>query len=50
MNNELIDFATWITSEDCPYSILYGSQEHRFADEDREYTVEEMIEIFRNRN
>lgn len=42
-----ISFAEWITNEKSKYSIMYGNQEKRFADFDREYTSKELLEIFK---
>jgi hypothetical protein len=42
-----IEFAEWITSEKSKYSIMYGNQNKRFADFDKEYTSKELLEIFK---
>jgi hypothetical protein len=42
-----IDFIEWITSEKSKYSIMYGNQNKRFADFDKEYTSKELLEIFK---
>ena len=43
---DLIKFVEWFTSEKSTFSIMYGNQEQRFADNDREYTVKEVYDIF----
>jgi len=46
-DNYAIEFAQWITNEKSKYSIMYGNQNKRFADFDKEYTSKELLEIFK---
>ena len=45
MLHGILDF---LTNENSKYSIMYGNQKDRFADDDREYTISEMIEIYKS--
>lgn len=45
IKNEMVELLNWLTSSESPYAVLYGNKE-RFCDFDREYTIEEMIEIY----
>ena len=47
-NKEIIQFLEWLTKEDSKYAIMYGNQKERFADNNKEYTIEEILEIYHN--
>jgi hypothetical protein len=42
-----IGFAEWFTNEQSPYSITYGNQEARFSDFRKDYTIKELLEIYK---
>jgi len=42
-----IGFAEWFTNEQSPYSITYGNQEIRFSDFRKDYTINELLEIYK---
>ncbi len=42
-----IGFANWFTNEQSPYSIMNGNQEVRFSDFRKEYTIKELLEIYK---
>jgi hypothetical protein len=42
-----IGFAEWLTNEQSPYSITYGNQEKRFSDFRKDYTIKELLEIYK---
>jgi hypothetical protein len=42
-----IGFAEWFTNEQSPYSITYGNQEVRFSDFRKDYTIKELLEIYK---
>ena len=42
-----IGFADWFTNEQSPYSITYGNQEVRFSDFRKDYTIKELLEIYK---
>ena len=44
--DELHGILDFLTNENSKYSIMYGNQKERFADNDREYTISEIIEIY----
>ncbi len=50
---EMEKLLTWLTDEDCPYSIMYGGtpeleKDYRFAGNiDKDYTIKEVIEIYK---
>ena len=44
---DIIDFAEWLTKEDSPYSIMYGGIPFRFATNDDELTIEQLMEIWK---
>ena len=43
-----IGFVNWLTDEKSQYSVMYGNQEKRFADFDKEYTTAELLEIYKS--
>ena len=45
-----IGFAEWFTNEQSPYSIAYGNQEVRFSDFRKDYTIKELLEIYKKEN
>ena len=42
-----IGFAEWLTNEQSPYSIMYGNQEKRFSDFRKDYTIKELLQIYK---
>ena len=42
-----IGFAEWFTNEQSPYSIVYNNQEVRFSDFRKNYTIKELLEIYK---
>ena len=42
-----IGFAEWFTNEQSPYSITYGNQEVRFSDFRKDYTIKELLEMYK---
>ena len=53
MNKEteqfIIEFVEWLTCEDSPYAVMYGNQKDRFADNKRDYTVKELLKIYKKK-
>ena len=46
---EIIDILEWLTNEKSEYSIMYGNQKKRFASNEKDYTIKEILEIYKNR-
>ena len=46
-DEKIVEVLKWLTSEDAKFSIMYGSQDERFADEEKEYTPEELLTIYK---
>ena len=44
----MIEFVKWLTKGDAKYAIFYGAKKHRFTDGKKDYTIEDMYEIFCN--
>ena len=42
-----IGFAEWFTNEQSPYSIMYGNQEVRFSDFRKDYTIKELLKMYK---
>lgn len=42
-----IEILKFISNKSCPFSIMYGNQEKRFVDLNKEYTPKELLEIFK---
>ena len=42
-----IGFVKWFTNEKSEYSIMYGNQEKRFATFEEDYTIQELLEIYK---
>ncbi len=42
-----IGFVEWFTNEKSTYSIMYGNQEKRFSTFKKDYTVKELLEIYK---
>jgi hypothetical protein len=40
-------FLNWFTSEHSPVAILYGEQAERFASNERDYTIDELFEYWK---
>lgn len=36
----------WVTRKESMYAVMYGDQDERFADEEREYTPDEIYDLF----
>jgi hypothetical protein len=43
---QVVSVLKWVTDEKSPFAIMYGDQEQRFADNEREYTPEEVYSLF----
>jgi hypothetical protein len=41
----VVDVLEWLTSEKSEFSIMYGNQDKRFASNDKDYTIDEILEI-----
>jgi spore coat polysaccharide biosynthesis predicted glycosyltransferase SpsG len=37
----------WLTNEKSEFSIMYGNQDKRFSSNDKDYTIDEIIEIYK---
>ena len=48
-NLNIIEVLDWLTNEKSEYSINYGNQEKRFASNDKDFTIEEFLETYKNR-
>ena len=48
-NQNIIDILDWLTNEKSEFSIMYGNQEKRFASNDKDFTIKEILEIYKNR-
>lgn len=46
---QIIDILEWLTNEKSEYSIMYGNQKKRFASNEKDYTIKEILEIYKNR-
>ena len=44
--NLTIEVLEWITRQDSPYAILYSLGEQRFATTERDYTCDELFDLF----
>ena len=42
-----IGFADWLTNEKSEYSVMYGNQEKRFATFNEDFTIKELLEIYK---
>jgi hypothetical protein len=42
-----IGFAEWFTNEQSPYSIIHGNQEVRFSDFRKDYTIKELLKMYK---
>ena len=47
---KVIEVLDWLTNEKSEFSIMYGNQDKRFASNDKDYTIDEIIEIFETRH
>jgi hypothetical protein len=43
----IIDILEFLTNEKSEFSIMYGNQEKRFASNDKDYTIDEILEIYK---
>ena len=43
----VIEVLDWLTNEKCEFSIMYGNQDKRFSSNDKDYTIDEIIEIYK---
>lgn len=41
-----IGFTNWLTRIDSPYAVMYGGFPERWADEKKDYTTEELFELY----
>jgi hypothetical protein len=44
---EIIDILEWLTNDKSEFSIMYGDQDKRFSSNDKDYTIDEIIEIYK---
>jgi hypothetical protein len=44
---QIIDILDWLTNDKSEFSIMYGNQEKRFASKDKDYTINEILEIYK---
>jgi hypothetical protein len=44
----VFEFIEWFTGKDSPVSILYGDQPERFATTEKDYTIEELFQYWRD--
>jgi hypothetical protein len=49
-NQKVIEVLEWLTNEKSEFSIMYGNQDKRFSCNDKDYTIDEIIEIFETRH
>ena len=49
-NKKVVEFLEWLTNEKSEYSIMYGNQDKRFASNNKDYTIDEILEIFKTRH
>ena len=47
---QIIDILDWLTNDKSEFSIMYGNQDKRFASNDKDYTIDEFLEIFETRH
>ena len=47
--NYVKEVLDWLTNEKSEFSIMYGNQEKRFASNNKDYTIEEILETYKNR-
>jgi phenylalanyl-tRNA synthetase alpha subunit len=45
---DLKDLLEWLTNEKSEFSIMYGNQDERFSSNDNDYTIDEILEIYKN--
>ena len=44
--NEVLD---WLTNDKSDFSIMYGNQEKRFASNEKDYTIKEFLETYKDK-
>jgi hypothetical protein len=44
----VVEVLDWLTNEKSEFSVMYGNQEKRFSSNDKDYTIDEIIEIYKN--
>jgi hypothetical protein len=44
---DLKDLLDWLTNEKSEFSIMYGNQDKRFSSNDKDYTIDEFLEIYK---
>jgi hypothetical protein len=44
----VVEVLDWLTNEKSDFSIMYGNQNERFSSNDKDYTIDEIIEIYKN--
>jgi len=45
---QIIDILDWLTNDKSEFSIMYGNQDKRFSCNDKDYTIDEILEIYKN--
>ena len=43
----VVDVLDWLTNEKSEFSIMYGNQDKRFSCNDKDYTIDEILEIYK---
>lgn len=49
-DEDMIGFVEWLTKEESPYAVMYGNQKERFADNNKEYSTKELLDIWKEQN
>ena len=45
----VVEVLEWLTNDKSDFSIMYGNQEKRFASNDKDFTIKELLETYKNR-
>lgn len=43
----MIGFVNWLTKEDSPYAVMYGNQSKRFATDNEDFTIKQLLQIWK---
>ncbi len=43
---KVVEVLEWLTDSQCVYSVMYGNQDKRFYCNDKDYTIDEILEIY----
>lgn len=47
---DMIEFVNWLTKEDSPYAVMYGNQSERFATDNEDFTIKELLQIWKEQH